>query len=99
MRFLAACAVAGASALVAGAKYVLKRRKGGAMDCLHEQQCPCYGQGFSDGKDKAHFELQSHIRAQHDGGCGCAKCVTIRAILTPMILREAEAAVRSGHGN
>ena len=59
-------AVAGVSALVVGVRYVLKRRKVGAMmDCIHEENCVCYGAGYAAGKDKAHFELRHHVRANH----------------------------------
>ena len=85
-------AIAGVSALVAGVRYVLTRRKVGAMGCLHEEPCPCFGQGYAAGKDKAHFELRHHTEAGHAGGCGCEPCRTLRAIVVPVLLREAEAA-------
>ena len=63
------------------------------MDCDgHEDPCPCYGQGYVDGKSKAHFELRHHLEANHAGGCGCEPCRTLRAIVVPVLLREAEAA-------
>ena len=52
------------------------------MVCQHEEECACYRKGFADGKDKAHFELRSHVRAQHAAGCGCRSCVTLRGIIT-----------------
>ena len=81
-------AIAGVSALVVGVRYVLKRRKDGVLDCIHEESCVCYGAGYA----KAHFELRHHVRANHAGGCGCEPCRTLRAIVVPVLLREAEAA-------
>ena len=89
-------AVAGVSALVVGVRWVLARRKDGAMDCIHEENCVCYGAGYVAGKAKAHFELRHHVRANHAGGCGCEPCRTLRAIVVPVLMREAESA-RGGH--
>ena len=85
-------AVAGVSALVVGVKWVLARRKDSAMGSIHEENCVCYERGYSHGKNKAHFELRHHVRANHAGGCGCEPCRTLRAIVVPVLLREAEAA-------
>ena len=85
-------AIAGVSALVVGVRYVLKRRKDGAMDCLHEEPCPCYGAGYAAGKNKAHFELRHHLDANHAARCGCEPCRTLREIVAPVLLREAAAA-------
>ena len=65
------------------------------MACIHEGECPCYGAGYAAGKDKAHFELRSHVRDNHDAGCGCRPCVTLRGIIFPLLRREAESA--TGH--
>ena len=43
--------------------------------------CGCYVEGYSDGKDKAHFETRE-MTADHDWrNCGCEPCITVRAVL------------------
>ena len=70
----------------------LKRRFGASMACIHEDECACYGAGYAAGKDKAHFELRHHVRANHAARCGCEPCRTLREIVAPVLLREAAAA-------
>ena len=39
-----------------------------------------YGQGYADGKEKAHFEIRE-MTVDHDWKrCGCEPCITVRAI-------------------
>ena len=44
--------------------------------------CAAYGDGYSDGKDKAYFEIDVALdEANHAAGCGCRPCATVRAVL------------------
>ena len=40
-----------------------------------------YGQGYADGKDKAHMEVRTIATAGHAWDCGCEPCITARAVL------------------
>ena len=71
-------ALATVGALVVGVAIGYLRGKL-AMKCIHDSECPCYSMGYSDGKDKAHFELRAHVRANHAADCGCEPCKTERA--------------------
>ena len=39
-----------------------------------------YGQGYADGKAKAHFEMRVGYWRGHDRRCGCEVCQTYRAV-------------------
>ena len=44
--------------------------------------CDAYRSGYSDGKDKMAFEIETVLRSNHGAGCGCRPCATVRAVLT-----------------
>ena len=41
-------------------------------------RCPCYGEGYAAGKDKAHFEVRR--LDSHAARCGCEPCITVREV-------------------
>ena len=40
-----------------------------------------YGQGYADGKRKAHDELRWWYPGGHAGGCECDVCITARSLV------------------
>ena len=81
----------GAVALGVALEYL----RGLNMRCIHDSECVCYGAGYAAGKEKAHHELRRHIRENHAAGCGCQPCVTLRGIVTPLLMREAASALEA----
>ena len=60
---------------------VMEETGPGPQVCDHEEACGCYVEGYTQGKDKAHFEIR-HIRdAGHVGDCGCEPCKTVREVV------------------
>ena len=50
-------------------------------DCYCQRDpCPCYGEGYAQGKDKAYFEIEVHDMTLHARGCGCEPCKAVRRI-------------------
>ena len=50
-------------------------------DCYcNMDPCPCYGQGYNHGKDKAYFEIEHWVPGDHGEDCGCRPCVAARQI-------------------
>ena len=39
------------------------------------------------GKAKSHFELRSHVAADHSAACKCEPCVTVRGV-TAQVVRD-----------
>ena len=57
-------------------------------DCAG-RTCGCYGEGYADGKDKAHFEVRALAEGrEHGRGCECAPCQTSKALIAALV-REA----------
>ena len=57
-----------------------------AQDCCCDMDpCPCYGEGYADGKDKAFFEIEVWERGRHFKDCGCRPCIAARQILAQFI--------------
>ena len=49
--------------------------------CGNVNSCDCYAEGYSHGKDKAHFEIRHRLGDNHAWRtCGCEPCITIRII-------------------
>ena len=48
-------------------------------DC-EKDPCPCYGEGYAHGKDKAYFESETHDMTQHAWGCSCEPCKAVRRV-------------------
>ena len=50
-------------------------------DCFCEKDpCPCYGEGYSNGKDIAYFEIEMWERDLHAIDCGCQPCIAVRRV-------------------
>ena len=65
-------------------------------DCHCETDpCPCFGEGYAAGKDKAFFEVR-HLDG-HAAGCGCDPCRVIARVLGTVSL-DSEAWVREVMG-
>lgn len=47
-------------------------------DCA-DGACACYVEGYSDGRDKAHFEVRNILGASHAADCACEPCKSARA--------------------
>ena len=45
------------------------------------KQRDTYGQGYDDGKAKAHFEIRHVQTASHSASCCCEPCKTVRAVI------------------
>ena len=68
-----------------------------ACDCPDGER-PCYGEGYSRGQDKAHFEISAVVEGPpHGSGCGCEPGQTIGAVTAALVL-EAALAGLSGCG-
>ena len=50
-----------------------------AGGCGAAGDCDCYGSGYANGKDKAHFEVRTWD-GSHADGCGCEPCQTVTAV-------------------
>ena len=44
-------------------------------------RCEAYGDVYSAGKNKSHFEIRHWIPGQHSVSCGCEPCLTVKLIL------------------
>ena len=54
-------------------------------DCNCEKDpCPCYGEGYSNGKNNAYFEIKVHDIGQHGWDCGCRPCVAYQLVAGKM---------------
>ena len=53
--------------------------------CGAAGDCACYGSGYTNGKDKAHFEVRTWDGG-HADGCGCEPCQTVRAVAHAIML-------------
>ena len=49
--------------------------------CDCPEPCACYTEGYSHGKDKAHFEIRAVLDSNHAAGCGCEPCKTVRTVI------------------
>jgi len=49
--------------------------------CDHDEPCACYVEGYTQGKDKAHFEVRNSLDAGHARDCGCEPCLTARHVM------------------
>ena len=49
--------------------------------CPEPGGCDCYGQGYADGKSKAHFEIREMVTGHDFARCGCEACFTLRIVL------------------
>ena len=49
--------------------------------CDHDEPCACYVEGYTQGKDKAHFEVRNSLDAGHAQDCGCEPCLTARHVM------------------
>ena len=51
-----------------------------------------YGDGYADGKDKAHFEIRALMdHGGHDYGCECEPCLTILHVTTKLLVSMVQA--------
>ena len=73
--------------------------------CDCPEPCVCYAEGYTHGKDKAHFEVRMVLDPNHSGSCGCEPCKTVREILRrrpatyDRLLRQVEVHTMNGHEN
>ena len=49
--------------------------------CDSTEPCACYAEGYTQGKDKAHFEMNNFDWTQHAKGCGCEGCTAFGKVL------------------
>ena len=49
--------------------------------CDHDEPCACHVVGYTQGKDKAHFEVRNALDAGHAQDCGCEPCLTARHVM------------------
>ena len=67
-------------------------------DCAG-RTCNCYGEGYADGKDKAHFEVRALAEGlEHGPGCECAPCQTSKALIAALVREAAHAGLTGGCG-
>ena len=52
-------------------------------DC--PEPCACYCEGYTQGKDKAYFEMSNFDWTQHAKGCGCEPCSAFGKVLVRML--------------
>ena len=50
--------------------------------CDCPEACACYAEGYSHGKDKAHFEVRTVLDSSHSASCRCEPCKTVREVLS-----------------
>ncbi len=48
---------------------------------------PAYAAGYADGQKEAHYDIKSMTWTEHDQGCGCDPCITLREIVRQVWLR------------
>ena len=53
--------------------------------CNCPEPCPCYAEGYAQGKDKAYFEMNNFDWTQHAKGCGCQGCTTFGKVIVRML--------------
>ena len=53
-------------------------------DVLSERE-RSYQQGYTEGKQKAYFEMQTWVPNSHDTGCGCEPCRTAGILVRKML--------------
>ena len=49
--------------------------------CDCPEPCACYTEGYSLGKEKAHFEVRTVLDSNHADNCGCEPCKTVREVV------------------
>ncbi|MYE41251.1 MAG: hypothetical protein F4X27_13655 [Chloroflexi bacterium] len=60
--------------------------------CDHDEPCACYVEGYTQGKDKAHFEVRNSLDAGHARDCGCEPCLTARHVMRQWFATQHEMA-------
>ena len=54
--------------------------------CDCPEPCACYAEGYVHGKEKAHFEVRAVLDSNHDVGCGCEPCKTVREVINRKLM-------------
>ena len=54
--------------------------------CDCDEPCSCYAEGYAQGKEKAHFEIQTVLDSNHSAICGCEPCRTVREVIARRLL-------------
>ena len=54
--------------------------------CDCPEPCSCYAEGYAQGKEKAHFEIQTVLDSNHSASCGCEPCRTVREVIARRLL-------------
>ena len=73
--------------------------------CDCSEPCACYAEGYSHGKDKAHFEFRTVLDSNHAASCGCEPCRTVREILrrklavADWLFKQVDVQTLNGHDN
>ena len=53
--------------------------------CNCPEPCACYAEGYTQGKDKAYFEMNNFDWTQHAKGCVCEGCTAFGKVLVRML--------------
>ncbi len=49
--------------------------------CDCPEPCACYAEGYTQGKEKAHFEIRTVLDSNHAVSGGCEPCSTVREVV------------------
>ena len=63
-------------------------------DC--PEPCACYAEGYTQGKDKAYFEMNNFDWTQHAKCCGCEGCTAFGKVLVRMLKHMAASEDQEG---
>ena len=53
--------------------------------CDCPEPCACYSEGYTQGKEKAYFEINNFDWTNHAKGCGCKGCATFGKVIVTML--------------
>ena len=53
--------------------------------CNCPEPCACYAEGYTQGRDKAYFEMNNFNWTQHAKGCACEGCTAFGKVMVRML--------------